>query len=98
MIQLFNLSVINHINSLFEDGTEVYLACSNDSQNGIQFDHENGSIIWAMGVSEDLSHFVLIEVHCDTDFNVEIDLTTKHDSIKHMLEVILYTINQLKGK
>ena len=97
MIELFNLSVINHINAMYDDGTEVYLHCTNDSQNGIQFDHENGSIIWAMGINIETNRYTLTEVHCDTDFNPEVDFLTEHITIGHMLERVITTINHLRN-
>lgn len=96
MIQLFSLSLINYINSRFEVGTEVYLSDSNDSQNAIAFSHEYGNIYWSVGVELESNKVVVNTVYLDTDYNKEFDETQKYDTLKQVVETIIYQINKLK--
>lgn len=96
MIQLFALSLINHINSKLEIGTETFLNCSNDSQNAIAFSHESGNIYWSVGVELDSNKVIVNTIYLDTDYNKEFDETQKYDTLKQVVETILYQINKLK--
>ena len=98
MIQLFSLSLIRYINSQFdtEKETEVFLADSNDSQNAIAFNHETGIIYWSVGVEVETNQVKLTTVYLDTEYNLEFEETKNYDTLKSVIETILFQINKLK--
>ena len=98
MIQLFSLSLIRYINSQFdtEKEAEVFLADSNDSQNAIAFNHETGIIYWSVGVEVETNQVKLTTVYLDTEYNLEFEETKNYDTLKSVIETILFQINKLK--
>lgn len=96
MIQLFNLSVINHINGTFDDGTECYLQCGNDAQNAIAYEHKEGYIYWCMCVDENLVTFKLVEVMLDKEMNVVADFTHECKTVQGMINHIRFNMEALK--
>lgn len=98
MIQLFSLSLIRYINSQFdtEKETEVFLADSNDSQNAIAFNHETGIIYWSVWVEVETNQVKLTTVYLDTEYNLEFEETKNYDTLKSVIETILFQINKLK--
>lgn len=98
MIQLFSLSLIRYINSQFdtEKETEVFLADSNDSQNAIAFNHETGIIYWSVLVEVETNQVKLTTVYLDTEYNLEFEETKNYDTLKSVIETILFQINKLK--
>lgn len=98
MIELFSLSLIRYINSQFdtENEAEVFLADSNDSQNAIAFNHENGIIYWSVGAEVETNKVKLTTVYLDTEYNLEFEETENYDTLKAVIETILFQINKLK--
>lgn len=98
MIELFSLSLIRYINSQFntEKEAEVFLADSNDSQNAIAFNHETGIIYWSVGVEVETNQVKLTTVYLDTEYNLEFEETKNYDTLKSVIETILFQINKLK--
>lgn len=98
MIELFSLSLIRYINSQFdtEKEAEVFLADSNDSQNAIAFNHETGIIYWSVGVEVETNQVKLTTVYLDTEYNLEFEETKNYDTLKDVIETILFQINKLK--
>lgn len=98
MIELFSLSLIRYINSQFETEkeAEVFLADSNDSQNAIAFNHETGIIYWSVGVEVETNQVKLTTVYLDTEYNLEFEETKNYDTLKSVIETILFQINKLK--
>lgn len=98
MIELFSLSIIRYINSKLDslNGVEVYLSDSNDSQNAIAFTHESGIIYWQLSVNVETNKVVCETIYLDTDYQKEFDERTEYDTLKTVVEKMLYQINQLK--
>lgn len=98
MVELFSLSLIRYINSQFETEkeAEVFLADSNDSQNAIAFNHETGIIYWSVGVEVETNQVKLTTVYLDTEYNLEFEETKNYDTLKSVIETILFQINKLK--
>lgn len=98
MIELFSLSIIRYMNSKLDslNGVEVHLADSNDSQNAIAFTHESGIIYWQLSVNVESNKVVCETIYLDTDYQKEFDERIECDTLKTVVEKMLYQINQLK--
>lgn len=98
MIQLFSLSLIRYINAQFDtnEEAEVFLSDSNDSQNAIAFSHDSGIIYWSVGIDVESNKVELKTVYLDSDYNMEFEETEKYDTLKDVIETMLFQISQLK--
>lgn len=97
MVEFFALSVINAINSHLPENVEVFLKPDVDAQNAIAFEWEHGVIYWHVSASLESSKIIVLELHLDKNYDLQLEHSNEYDTINHVIETLVKQITQIKG-
>ena len=97
MVEFFALSVINAINSRLPENVEVFLKPDVDAQNSIVFEWEHGVIYWHVSATLESSKIMVLELHLDKNYDLQLEHSNEYDTINHVIETLVKQITQIKG-
>ena len=97
MVEFFALSVIRVINSRLPIDVETFLKPDVDAQNAIAFDWEHGVIYWQVSASLERSKIVVLELHLDKNYDLQLEHSSDYDTINQVIEALVKQITQIKG-
>ena len=97
MVEFFALSVIRAINAQLPIETETFLKPDVDAQNAIAFEHEHGFIYWQVSASLESSKIVVLELHLDKNYDLQLEHSNEYDTINDVIETLVKQITQIKG-
>ena len=97
MVEFFALSVIRAINSRLPIDVETFLKPDVDAQNAIAFEWEHGIIYWHVSASLESSKIMVLELHLDKNYDLQLEHSNEYDTINHVIETLVKQIKQIKG-
>jgi len=97
MVEFFALSVIRAINARLPMDVETFLKPDVDAQNAIVFEWEHGVIYWHVSASLSTSKIVVLELHLDKNYDLQLEHSIEYDTINHVIETLVKQIKQIKG-
>ena len=97
MVEFFALSVIRAINAQLPIETETFLKPDIDAQNAIAFEWEHGVIYWHVSASLESSKIVVLELHLDKNYDLQLEHSNEYDTINHVIETLVKQIKLIKG-
>lgn len=97
MVEFFALSVIKVINSRLPIDVETFLKPDVDAQNAIAFEWEHGVIYWQVSASLERCKIVVMELHLDKNYDLQLEHSFEYDTINQVIETLVKQIIQIKG-
>ena len=97
MVEFFALSVIRAINSRLPIDVETFLKPDVDAQNAIAFEWEHGVIYWHVSASLDSGKIMVLELHLDKNYDLQLEYSKEYDTINHVIETLVNQIKLIKG-
>lgn len=97
MVEFFALSVIRAINARLPMDVETFLKPDVDAQNAIVFEWEHGVIYWHVSASLSTSQIIVLELHLDKNYDLQLEHSVGYDTINHVIETLVKQIKQIKG-
>ena len=97
MVEFFALSVIRAINSRLPMDVETFLKPDVDAQNAIAFEWDHGVIYWHVSASLESSKIIVLEIHLDKNYDLQLEHSNEYDTINNVIETLVNQIKLIKG-
>ncbi len=65
--------------------------------NAIAFEWEHGVIYWHVSASLESSKIMVLELHLDKNYDLQLEHSNEYDTINHVIETLVKQITQIKG-